>query len=346
MIRLLFLSDTHLGFDYPFNPRVERVRRGPDFFANFERALAPALDARVDAVVHGGDMFFRSKIPRELVGLAFAPLLKAARAGVPVFVVPGNHERSRIPQGLLETHPNIHIFNQPRTYNLELPGGSLALGGFPYAKGVQQGFKALVRQTGLLDSRAGVRVLCMHHCFEGARVGPVGYTFRGAPDVVGAADLPPGLACVLSRHIHRQQVIGCNLLGQKLPYPVIYSGSIERTAFAEKNEVKGYMLLGLHGRGRRAGTLAGLEFVPLPARPMLTLELAKADLSAGDGAARLKRRLAALPGNAVVQLRISGPNRAGLPAWLSAAGLRTLAPKDMALELALPRAPAKDAAHT
>ena len=29
--------------DLPQRPRVERRRRGPDFFANFERALAPAL---------------------------------------------------------------------------------------------------------------------------------------------------------------------------------------------------------------------------------------------------------------------------------------------------------------
>ena len=40
----LFVSDTHLGFDLPRRPRVERRRRGPDFFENFERALEPAHD--------------------------------------------------------------------------------------------------------------------------------------------------------------------------------------------------------------------------------------------------------------------------------------------------------------
>jgi len=37
IVRVLFLADTHLGFDMSFRPRVERRRRGPEFFANFER---------------------------------------------------------------------------------------------------------------------------------------------------------------------------------------------------------------------------------------------------------------------------------------------------------------------
>ena len=53
-IRVLLLADTHLGFDQPVRPRVERRRRGPDFFANTRLALAPALRGEVDLVVHLG----------------------------------------------------------------------------------------------------------------------------------------------------------------------------------------------------------------------------------------------------------------------------------------------------
>ena len=35
IIRILFLADTHLGYDLPFRPRIQRRRRGPEFFANF-----------------------------------------------------------------------------------------------------------------------------------------------------------------------------------------------------------------------------------------------------------------------------------------------------------------------
>ena len=96
-LRLLLVSDTHLGFDLPSRPRVERLRRGPDFFACFARALEPALRGEADVVVHGGDLLYRSRVPASLVSLALRPLLQVADAGVPVILVPGNHERSAIP---------------------------------------------------------------------------------------------------------------------------------------------------------------------------------------------------------------------------------------------------------
>ena len=90
LIRILFLADTHLGFDRPFRPRIQRRRRGPEFFANFKRALQPAVKGQVDCVVHGGDLLFRSKVPPRLVTMAFEPLKQVADQGTPVYLVPGN----------------------------------------------------------------------------------------------------------------------------------------------------------------------------------------------------------------------------------------------------------------
>ncbi|MBC8461171.1 MAG: metallophosphoesterase [Deltaproteobacteria bacterium] len=81
IIRILFIADSHLGFDLPFRPRVVRQRRGSDFFNNFERALLPALNGSVDCVVHGGDLFYRSKVPARLVTMAFEPLKRVADKG-------------------------------------------------------------------------------------------------------------------------------------------------------------------------------------------------------------------------------------------------------------------------
>ena len=101
VIRILFVADTHLEFDDPIRPRIERRRRGPDFFRNFKTALKPALNTEVDGVVHGGDLLFRRRVPARLVDRAFEPLKRVADAGVPVYLVPGNHERSVIPYALL-----------------------------------------------------------------------------------------------------------------------------------------------------------------------------------------------------------------------------------------------------
>ncbi|MCP3913937.1 MAG: hypothetical protein GY711_00095 [bacterium] len=99
-----------------------RRRRGPDFFAAYERALAPAREGRVDIVVHGGDVLFRSRVPAALAQRAYAPLLELADRGLPVFVVPGNHERSRLPYPLLLSHPLVHVFDRPRTHLCRVGG--------------------------------------------------------------------------------------------------------------------------------------------------------------------------------------------------------------------------------
>ena len=62
VIRILCIADTHLGFDYPFQPRINIGRRGSDFFSNYNKALEPAFNGIVDCVVHGGDIFYRSKV--------------------------------------------------------------------------------------------------------------------------------------------------------------------------------------------------------------------------------------------------------------------------------------------
>ena len=45
-VRILFLADTHLGYDLPFRPRIKRRRRGPEFFAiidNFRQKFGSFL---------------------------------------------------------------------------------------------------------------------------------------------------------------------------------------------------------------------------------------------------------------------------------------------------------------
>ncbi|MFH0809497.1 MAG: metallophosphoesterase, partial [Pseudomonadota bacterium] len=92
-MRVLFLADTHLGFDDPLHTRVERRRRGPEFYDNFRRALQPARNGEVDVVIHGGDIFFRSKVRPDVVQEALGIIAEVTDRGVPFVLVPGNHER-------------------------------------------------------------------------------------------------------------------------------------------------------------------------------------------------------------------------------------------------------------
>jgi len=336
--RLLFLADTHLGFDLPFRPRVDRRRRGPDFFANFERALQPALRGEVDLVLHGGDLFYRSKVPPVLIEMAMAPLLRVADRGVPVYIVPGNHERSRLPLHQLTTHEHIHIFDRPRTHVCSLPAGTLALSGFPFSRQVCDRFQALVHQSGYREVSADARFLCIHQTVEGAQVGASNYTFRRGADVIRGQDIPEGFSAVLSGHIHRAQRLNRDLEGRMLAAPVFYPGSTERTSFAEREEEKGYLLLNVELSGQDCGLLSQVSFTRLPARPMVSLTVAPEAPDSGSLRELLRRRLQPLDPDAVVRVQLRGSHAKWARDTLSAALLRELAPPSMNITFAIDRA--------
>jgi len=242
--RILFLADSHLGFDLPTRPRSTRRRRGHDFLANHRAALEPALKGEVDVVVHGGDVFHRPDVDEALAWQALRPLLRVAEAGVPVFIVPGNHERARLPHARFAAHPLVHVFDRARTFTIEVRGMRVAFSGFPFERrDVRTRFPSLVERTGWREHGADMRLLCMHHCAEGATVGPGDFMFTTASDVVRVRDVPTSFAAVLSGHIHRRQVLSTDLRGRPLEVPVLYPGSVERTAYAERGETKGYMVL-------------------------------------------------------------------------------------------------------
>ncbi len=307
-VRVLFVSDTHLGFDMPTRPRVERRRRGDDFFDNFERALEAA--AGCDAVIHGGDLLYRSRVPAWLAEAALSPLKRVAASGVPVLLVPGNHERGRMPYPLLAVDEALHVFDRPRTVVLEAGGVRAAFAGLPYTSGIRERFPAMLAAARRDAPDADVRVLCIHQCVEGATCGPGNFTFRFGSDVIRAGDLPRDVAVTLSGHIHRHQV-----LRRPGRPPVIYAGSTERTSFAEAPETKGAVVLELTRSG-----LGVFEFRALPARPMVTRTIEFGPGEAGEAHARVAAAIGSTPADAVVQLRISGP----YPPTLTAQAVREM----------------------
>jgi len=336
-MRILLVADTHIGFDLPQRqPRVTRRRRGHDFFDNFRRALEPALRGEVDLVVHGGDLLFRSKVPPGLVEMAMMPLVEVAARGIPVYLVPGNHERSRIPLHLWATHPGIHIFDRPRTFVCQTSGGSIALCGFPYVRDIRDRFTSVLEETGFSDITADAAILCIHQAVEGAQVGPNDFTFRNGQDVIRGRHIPDCFGAVLSGHIHRAQVLTCDRARAPLAAPVIYPGSVERTSWAERDEGKGFAILTIDDRGPSAGMLSNLEWVALPARPMVDVNL---ESTSGKNSleAELQSRLSKLPVDAVVHVHFEGAWASGAELALSAANLRALAPPTLNISLARER---------
>jgi exonuclease SbcD len=326
-IKVLFFSDSHLGFDLPRQPRIERRRRGEDIFKNYLQIIKFAQRQKVDLIVHGGDLFHHNRVSPSIIERALRPLYEVACAGIPVYLVPGNHERSRLPGHLYMSHENIHIFDRPATYTQNLRGKKISLSGFPFSRKVREKFPMLLRQTRYMDVDADWRYLCLHQTFEGASVGPVDYTFRDGPDNIPPEWVPEDFAAVLSGHIHKAQQLDKTLDGQQLPVPIIYPGSIERTSIAERFEDKSYKLLKLiWDKGK---VTQEVETHSLPARPMLKVSVPVRDHPPDQVLIHIRGQLSLINPDAVVRIELTGRRAEQIQSSIPAARLRAAAPRSM-----------------
>ena len=308
-LKILLFADTHLGFDFPQRPRIKIRRRGFDFFNNFYKILDYAAKRCPDFLIHGGDLFFRSRVAPVIVDKVYKALFDFVnKTGIPIYIVPGNHERSYLPQSLYLAHPLINVFNRPRCFNFKKDGIRGSLHGFPFYRGaIRAQFKHLLRECGWNQDGSHFQLLVLHQAIDGAQVGPVNYTFRNTNDVIDIREIPPSAAAVLSGHIHRRQVLYSNKV------PIIYPGSIERTSFAEKEEQKGLYEIdfssGSEGGSddgpddRKAWIVEKIKFLRLPVRPMADIYL-----NGLHSKSEIKRSIveqcAALSQDCIIRLRI------------------------------------------
>jgi DNA repair exonuclease SbcCD nuclease subunit len=332
-IKILFIADSHLGFDLPHRPRIERRRRGEDLFENYLQIMKFANREKVDLILHGGDLFHHPGISPAVIERAYRPLYELACTGIPVFLVPGNHERSRLPGHLYLSHENIRVFDRPATYTLVVKGKRISFSGFPFTRKVRENFPTLLGQTGYQDQEADWRFLCAHQTFEGARVGPVDFTFREGPDNIPPQWVPGCFGAVLSGHIHRAQELEQTLEGSPLKVPVIYPGSIERTSIAERFEDKSFRLINVFED--QGEMVQEVETHPLPARPMLKVTIPVEDEPPDQVLAHIRGRLSLLSPDAVVRIELTGQRAEQIQRSITAASLRAAAPGSMNISFRL-----------
>ena len=278
-IRFLHLSDTHFGVHYALNPRNNLRREyGELFFQKVEDNIQEAISKhKIDFIIHSGDFFNRSKPPREVVDRGVKSFQLAAKKGIPVFIIPGNHEKSRLPIGLLSfTNDNLNIITNPSSYLFEKNGISIKITGIPYIKYQARNHffhilkKALNNFSYPNSTRFDYSILIIHQLFQGSQI--ENYTFQRGHDVIPILDELRKFNYIACGHVHRFQFLyekkfplikstnkhylvkqnqrtknwHFNIESSKnfqFPNPIIaYAGSLERVSFMEKNEPKGYII--------------------------------------------------------------------------------------------------------
>ncbi|MBT3756926.1 MAG: DNA repair exonuclease [Candidatus Cloacimonetes bacterium] len=327
MLKIVFFADTHLGVDYPIRPKIEQRRRGDDFFDNFKRVLDYAVEAEADLVLHGGDFFFRSKVPAPIVDKAYDVLYDFAKNGIPFIIVPGNHERSVLPTSILMNHKNIHIFDEPSTFFFEKKNAIIGITGFPNIRnGIKLQFEHIFAEATDGNPEVDIKLLLMHQAIQESQI--EGFTFRYGIDVLPLEMLPADYHAILSGHIHRAQIF--HYEKEEKQIPVIYPGSTERTSIVEMTEEKGFYEL-IFDELENNWELVETKFHILPTRPMVRIDITK--LTEDEKVLRnlLEAELSKLDQNSVVRLRCEIPEARKL---LRAELLRELTPKTMTLTLA------------
>ena len=304
-LRILHTADSHIGADLPRRSGT-RYRRGFDFVDSFRRVLARAAEAAADLVIHAGDLFDTPDPTEGAIGAACEPIGELARAGIPVVIVPGNHERSVLPHLLLLNHPNIYVVREPMTVVIESGGGRIAVAGFPCIRRRSAAeFAAAVEATGWRGIAADVRILAVHQTFEGARCGPANFRFRPGPDVVPRDAVPESFDYVAAGHVHRHQTLWRNGPANRGSAehrgpPIVYSGSPDRIAFAEMGEPKGCVIVEwVPGQVRPC-------FLEHPVRPMAIASVDVTGLTRKALVEAILQRAAELPACAAAQIRLTG----------------------------------------
>lgn len=263
-MRVLHVTDSHLGASWHVPGAPAGFRRSDDHLRALREGLGPALRGEVDLVVHSGDLFDRSRPPARVIAEAAALIAEVARI-VPLWLVNGNHDWRGYRQMFPVPPKGVELVDRPARRTL----GGAAIALVPWVPDADRWAAHAAEAVG-----PGADLLVAHQAFDGAHV--PGFTFRvGAQrDTLGAAHLPAGVRHVLCGHLHpRQRVV----VGDA---EVVMPGSTERTSFSERDQPKGVALWTL-------GASIAARFVDVAARP-LRVVASRSDLASIEAGALVR----------------------------------------------------------
>lgn len=263
-MRFLAIADTHFGYE---NGRTAQARKFiyERMFGVFEEILQVARKEKVDYILHGGDIFNRSKPRKKVITRAYKLIEEILSEDIGFIIAPGNHERSILPDTLLRFHPKSHFFSDFAAIDL----GECLLIGFPYSNNIS---KLIDEKLSLVlkEHKDKPCIILCHQLFDGAEFGPQKFRFNINHGAIDPLLFPESIKLIISGHIHRAQSLMKGF--------VVYPGSTERTSFIEIIEPKGYLLIDLDENEMH------VRFKELTSIPMNVIEenLTKGELTLND----------------------------------------------------------------
>ena len=171
-MRFLAIADTHLGYETGKTPQARKFVY-ERMFGVFEEIKKIAKREKVDYILHGGDIFNRSKPRKKVVTRAYKLIEDILSEDIGFIIAPGNHERSILPDTLLRFHPKSHFFSNFAAIEL----GDCILIGFPYSNNISKLIDEKLSQVLKEHKDKPCLILC-HQLFDGAEFGPQKFRFN------------------------------------------------------------------------------------------------------------------------------------------------------------------------
>jgi exonuclease SbcD len=301
-MKFVHTADTHLGYEVLKTGASDlegRKRRSDAIFDNFVCVAKHAIDVEADLFIHSGDLFNKYYIPRERLDELIRPVLEVAAAGIPVLIIPGNHERSQFPFDLFHGAKDIFVFDRPKTLCFTLDGYKVAFAGFPFIReDSRRTFLQALAESEYDSVGADFNILVTHQAFDEATVGPADYTFTARrSDTVVRETIPEDFEYIAAGHIHRYQILE-HPLKPRLKF--VYPGSIQRVNFAEVDEEKGFVV------GEVLHDRIETHFIPLAAWDMEIVEIDAGGRRTGEVEEEIRSQFWRFREDMVIRFRLTG----------------------------------------
>lgn len=296
MIKLLHFADVHIGMENygrP-DPRTGLSSRVIDFLRRMDEMIDHARNKAVDVAIFAGDAF-KNRTPNPTFQREFAWRILDLAETCPVVLLVGNHDlpinaKKASSIEIYETLqvPNVYVGSRYECFEVGTKSGPLQVATAPYPIRarlledddlmqrrhtiadvdtlMQEKLALIIRDLGITaDQYEMPRVLTGHFSVLGALHGSERQVMLGRDIAITLSNIAdPVWDYVAMGHIHKFQDLTHDRTD--LP-PVVYSGSMERIDFGEEGDAKGFVWVELE-RGN-----TGYQFVPLNARPFLTLRV-------------------------------------------------------------------------
>ncbi len=254
-MRLVHLSDTHLGFGAysKLDPREGINQREADIYDAFRQAIDRAIELKPDLVIHAGDLFDTVRPQNRAIDFALRQLIRLSEAGIETVVISGNHSTPRLKETgsifrIFEHLKGVHPIHEPRVGRVEV--GDMMVHAIPHS--ATPPLAKLVSEA-IPSRETGSNVLVFHAGTVGAE------TYRMDEfneQWVPLSAIPEGFDYVALGHYHRMI---------KLRGGVYYSGSTERLGFGELGQDKGILEVDLGSGNAKFHKLSIRDMVELDA---------------------------------------------------------------------------------